>query len=257
MTENLAAKRMQGTLAPEVNRMPNALSEQEQADGWELLFDGKTANGWRGALRDAFPAHGWKIADGQLTVLKTDGDDKRGGDIVTEKQYSAFELSLEFKLTQGANSGIKYFTIESETPHPSVYGLEYQLLDDAGHPDAKQSTSFPGSRTLASLYDLIPAARKRTNSIGEWNLAVIKVFTDNRVEHWLNGFKTVEYERGSEAFREQVKGSKFADSAYNGNGPFGEAREGHILLQDHGDEVAFRSIKIKDLKRKQELPEPI
>jgi hypothetical protein len=249
MTENLEAHRRQGNLAPEINRIPNTLSAQEQADGWELLFDGETSNGWRGAFRDAFPERGWKIADGQLIILKPEGDE-RGGDIVTENRYSAFELSAEFKLTKGANSGIKYFTLESEHPHRSVYGLEYQVLDDAGHPDAKLATSFPGSRTLASLYDLIPAEHKRTNPIGEWNLAGIKVFADNHVEHWLNGFKVLEYERGAEAFRERVKGSKFADSAYNGNGLFGEAPEGYILLQDHGDEVAFRSIKIKDLKRK-------
>jgi hypothetical protein len=246
-TENLEANRMQGTLAPVTNRIPNTLAEQEVAEGWKLLFDGKTSNGWRGAFREAFPEHGWKIADGQLIVVKPDGGE-RGGDIVTEDRYGAFELSIEFKLTNGANSGIKYFAVESEKPHHSVYGLEYQVLDDAGHPDAKQFTSFPGSRTLASLYDLIPAERKRTNQIGEWNLAVIKVFPDSHVEHWLNGFKVLEYERGSEAFRERVKGSKFADPSYNGNGPFGEVSEGHILLQDHGDEVAFRSIKIRELK---------
>jgi hypothetical protein len=251
MTENLEANRMPGTLASEINRIPNTLSEQEVADGWKLLFDGKTPNGWRGAFRDAFPEHGWKIGDGQLTVLKPDGNE-RGGDIVTERRYSAFELSLEFKLTKGANSGIKYFTVESENPSRIVYGLEYQVLDDAEHPDAGQFTSFPGSRTLASLYDLIPAERKRTNAIGEWNLAEIKVFPDNHVEHWLNGFKVLEYERGSEAFRERIKGSKFADRAYNGNGPFGEAPEGPVLLQDHGDEVAFRSIKIRELKREQD-----
>jgi hypothetical protein len=244
-TENLEANRMQGILAPEVNRIPNTLSEQEGAEGWTLLFDGKTPNGWRGASRDAFPDRGWKIEDGRLTVLKASGEE-RGGDIVTERRYGAFELSIEFQLTKGANSGIKYFTVESERGF--VYGLEYQVLDDAEHPDAKQATSFPGSRTLASLYDLIPAERKRTNSIGDWNLAGIKVFTDNHVEHWLNGFKVLEYERGSEAFRERVKGSKFADRSYNGDGPFGEAPEGYILLQDHGDEVSFRSIKIKALK---------
>ncbi|MDR2138960.1 MAG: DUF1080 domain-containing protein [Tannerella sp.] len=249
LTENLEANRMQGTLAPEVNRIPNTLSEQERADGWELLFDGKTSTGWRGACRDAFPERGWKIEDGQLTVLKAEGDE-RGGDIVTEGRYGTFELSLEFKLTKGANSGIKYFTVESGKPHCSAFGPEYQLLDDDGHSDAGQATSFPGSRTLAGLYDLMAPERKRTNPIGEWNLAQIKVSADSRVEHWLNGFETLAYKRGSEAFRERVKGSKFADPSYHASGPFGEASEGLILLQDHGDEVAFRSIKIKNLKRK-------
>lgn len=247
-TENLEAERMQGTLAPEVNRIPNSLTEKEKADGWNLLFDGKTTAGWRGAHKDAFPDHGWKVEDGQLIVLKSGGKEAaHGGDIVTDDEYSAFELSLEFKITPGANSGIKYFVTESEKQKGSAFGVEYQILDDKLHPDAKLYTTVPGSRTLSSLYDLIPAKNKRFSGVGTWNQAVIKVFPNNHVEHWLNGFKTLEYERGSDAFRELVKGSKYAAPEYNDSGRFGEAPKGHILLQDHGDEVAFRSIKIRKL----------
>lgn len=240
---------MQGTLAPEVNRIPNYLTDTEKADGWNLLFDGQTTTGWRGAHKEAFPDHGWKVEDGQLIVLKSGGGEStNGGDIVTDNEYAAFELSLEFKITPGANSGIKYFVTESEKPSGSAYGLEYQILDDQLHPDAKLYTTVPGSRTLASLYDMMPAQNKRFNGVGKWNQAVLKVFPNNHVEHWLNGFKTLEYERCSDAFREMVKGSKYAAPSYNEAGRFGEAPQGHVLLQDHGDEVAFRSIKIKELK---------
>ena len=248
-TENLEAERMQGEVTPEVNRIPNYLTDSEKANGWKLLFDGKTTNGWRGAHKENFPEHGWKVENGQLIVLKSGGGEStNGGDIVTVDEYSAFELSLEFKITEGANSGIKYFVTEKEKPSGSAFGLEYQILDDSKHPDAKLYTSVEGSRTLASLYDMIPATNKRFNGVGNWNQAVLKVFPDNKVEYWMNGMKTLEYVRGSDAFREAVKGSKYAAKMYNEFGAFGEAEKGHLLLQDHGDEVAFRSIKVRELK---------
>ena len=249
MTKNIRANLMEGNLIPEVNRIPNTLSSYETAQGWQLLFDGMTTAGWRGAHQNTFPGKGWKVGNGEIAVLASGGGEAtNGGDIVTKDMYSAFELSVEFKITEGANSGIKYFVTENEKQKGSAYGLEYQILDDANHPDAKQSTKNEGSRRNAGLYDMIKPQNIRFNGVGQWNLAIIKVFPDNHVEHWLNGFKTVEYERGSDAFRELVKGSKYAAKEYNTNGRFGEAKEGRILLQDHGDAVSFRSIKIKKMK---------
>jgi hypothetical protein len=248
-TDKVAEARLEGDLATEVNRIPNTLTEQEKTDGWRLIFDGQTTTGWRGAHKETFPDYGWTIEDGQLKVLPSDGGEAtNGGDIVyAEETFSAFELSLEFKITTAANSGIKYFVTEKEKASGSAFGLEYQLLDDNGHPDANLYTTFPGSRRLAGLYDLIKPENIRFNGVGSWNQAVLKVFPNNHVEHWLNGFKTVEYERGSEAFRALVQGSKYAAPVYNEFDRFGEATQGRILLQDHGNEVAFRSIKIRTL----------
>lgn len=226
-----------------VNLIPNTLSQQEKLNGVSLLWDGKTTSGWRGAYDSQFPKKGWEIKDGVLTVTKGDGaESENGGDIVTEKTFGAFDLQFEFRLTEGANSGVKYFVTETEGNKGSAIGLEYQLLDDAKHPDAKQGVV--GNRTMASLYDLIPSVKIRRDerAIGTWNSGRIVVYPDNRVEHWLNGSKVVEYQRGTPIYHALVARSKYAKWDN-----FGMAEKGRILLQDHGDEVSFRSIKIKEL----------
>lgn len=226
-----------------VNLVPNDLSSQEKYNGFSLLFDGKSVDQWRGAYKDAFPAEGWIINDGILSVQKADGSEStNGGDIVTKKQYSAFELKFDFKLTEGANSGVKYFVTESEGNKGSAIGLEYQILDDKRHPDAKLGRD--GNRTLGSLYDLITSKKipASQNKIGDWNQGIIRVYPNNNVEYWLNGYKILEYTRGSKQFLDLV-----AISKYKNWKNFGLAPKGHILLQDHGDKVSFRSLKIKEL----------
>jgi hypothetical protein len=227
-----------------VNHVPNSLTAYEKKNGWKLLFDGKTSNGWTGAYKDAFPSKGWHIQNGAMNVeASTGGEATNGGDIVTKEKYKAFDLSFEFKMTPGANSGVKYFVTLSEGNKGSAIGLEYQVLDDSLHPDAKLGRE--GNRTLASLYDLIKANKPSTSlrPIGEWNIGRIIVFPNNHAEHYLNGVKVLEYERGSQTYRDLVAISKYKIWDH-----FGEAPEGRILLQDHGHEVSFRSIKIRKLK---------
>ncbi len=236
---NIKLQELSGVLT---GRHPNTLTEEERADGWTLLWDGNTSWGWRGARSEDFPEEGWEIQDGVLSVLESGGDESRaGGDIVTVDLYSNFELSLEFQITTAANSGIKYFVdTDLLKEEGSAIGLEFQILDDEGHPDAKQGIN--GNRTMASLYDLIPAAEdKEVAPVGEWNAARI-VSDGSHVEHWLNGNKVLEYERGSAEFRELVAGSKYKIWK-----DFGERPEGPILLQDHGNKVSFRNIKIRQL----------
>ncbi|GAB3868242.1 DUF1080 domain-containing protein [Hymenobacter segetis] len=227
-----------------VNFVSNYLNAYEKQHGWRLLFDGKTSAGWRSAKGPAFPARGWEVGDGTMTVQPSEGKEAaNGGDIVTNEEFKAFDLSFEFKLTPGANSGVKYFVTLDEKTEGSAIGLEYQVLDDALHPDAKLGRD--GDRTLASLYDLIRADKnpRFVHPIGEWNVGRVVVHPDNRVEHFLNGSKVLEYTRGSKEFEALV-----AISKYNVWPNFGMAPQGHILLQDHGNRVSFRSIKIKTLK---------
>ncbi len=229
---------------PVVNLLPNTLTDLEKQQGYRLLWDGKTTTGWHGAFKKEFPDKGWEIKDGVLSVLPSDGGEStNGGDIVTDEKFTAFELTFDFKLTEGANSGVKYFVDEKLLSTGSAIGLEYQLLDDAKHPDAKMGAV--GNRTMASLYDLIPSLKfqNHVNPIGQWNYGRIVVYPDNRVEHWLNGRKVVEYQRGTPIFYALVARSKYQQ--WEG---FGMAPSGPILLQDHGNAVSFRSIKIRELK---------
>ena len=237
---------LSGLMAATEPQTPNTLTAKEKKEGWKLLFDGKTTNGWRGAYADKFPAKGWDVMDGMLTIQQSNGSESESfGDIVTDGEYSDFDLMFDFKLTDGANSGLKYFVVEQKPkPKGSAYGLEYQVLDDDKHPDAKLGRN--GNRTVGSLYDLIPASGKKANPIGEWNTGRV-VSKGNHVEHWLNGKKVVDYDRGSANFRDAVALSKYKAPSYNANGRFGEAPKGHILLQDHGNRVYFRNIKIKSL----------
>lgn len=242
LTDSLSKYNKEMPLAQVVTK--NQLTIDEEKNGWQLLWDGETTVGWRGARLDDFPDKGWEIKDGVLTVLSSGGEESAaGGDIVTTELYEDFELKVDFKLTEGANSGIKYYVDTDLNKGPgSSIGLEYQILDDERHPDAKLG-NHEGSRTVASLYDLIQAdINKPINPIGEWNTAHI-ISKNNHVEHWLNGTKVLEYERKSDAYRKLVSESKYEKWPN-----FGEADRGHILLQDHGDRVSFKNIKIKPIK---------
>lgn len=228
--------------APQVNVIPNTISPEEAKEGWTLLWDGKSPEGWRGAKLNEFPANGWKMEDGILKVMKSGGaESANGGDIVTKRKYKNFVLKVDFKITEGANSGIKYFVNpDMNKGAGSAIGCEFQILDDDKHPDAKLGVK--GNRTLGSLYDLIPAPANKPFSKKEFNTAMI-IVKGNHVEHWLNGVKLLEYTRQNEMWNALVAYSKYKDWP-----DFGNAEAGNILLQDHGDEVWFRNIKIKELK---------
>jgi hypothetical protein len=233
--------RIQEVVAP----LPNTLSDSEKAAGWSLLWDGKTSDGWRSVRRPDFPTGGWEIKDGVLIINETGGaESAAAGDIITIGKYSNYELQLEFKITPGANSGIKMFVDPSLNKGAgSAIGPEYQILDDKRHPDAKLGR--PGTRTVGSLYDMRAApSSKKVMPVGDWNHA--RILSDNkRLTYWLNGEKTIDIERGSKEWRDLV-----ANSKYKVWPNFGELEEGHILLQDHGNQVFFRSIKIREFSKK-------
>ncbi len=231
---------------PEISYLDNQLTDNEVRTGWRFLWDGKSTAGWRGAKMDDFPDNGWEIKDGMLTVLSSEGTESaNGGDIVTTDLFADFELSVDFKITEGANSGIKYF-VDSELNkgEGSAIGLEFQVLDDQKHPDAKMGKN--GNRTVGSLYDLIRAENtnnsrgKNFKGVGKWNNARI-VVKDGHVEHWLNQVKVVEFDRFSQMFKALVEKSKY-EKWEN----FGRLSQGLILLQDHGDEVSFKNIKVRE-----------
>jgi len=207
--------------------MPNTLSAKERAEGWRLLFDGKTAAGWRGYKQQTLPA-GWKAIDGALTRVG------QAGDIVTVDEFGNFELTLEWKLAPNGNSGVFYRVVEDD---PVMWHMapEYQIIDNAYKEPLK-----PGQYAAAN-YDLDPPSRDVTKPIGSWNLTRI-VARGAHVEHWLNGVKVVEYELGSPAMQAALAASKFKSMAW-----YAQRRTGHIVLQDHGDDVWIRNMKIREL----------
>ena len=225
---------------------PNQLTKEEIADGWKLLFDGKTFNGWRGIGRKDIPEGHWKIEDNSIRKISSgeiptmpDGQPLKGGDLLSIQTFNNFELNFEWKISEGGNSGVKYNVIEDVSLNresTNAFGYEYQVLDDEKHSDNLNPT-----HRAASLYDMIEAKGKTTKPIGEFNSSRI-VFNKNHGEHWLNGVKVVEYDIDTPEFT-----SIFQKSKYRNNKDFTNHKVAHIVLQDHGDDCWYRNIKIKQL----------
>jgi hypothetical protein len=214
---------------------PNQLSPAEQKAGWTLLFNGTSLDGWRAYKRPDASGTRWVAKDGLLCLAPGDSTDTRGArDIVTAKPYSQFELSWDWRVSEGGNSGLKYFVLEDRD---AAIGHEYQLIDDAKHPDAK----IGPHRQTAALYDVMAAANRPSKPAGEWNTSRV-VVRGNDVEHWLNGAKVLSYTLDSPTLREAIAKSKFKDVAR-----FGKPQQGLILLQDHGDAVCYRNVKVRPL----------
>ena len=208
----------------------NQLTPEEKASRWKLLFDGQTTHGWRSFKKQAFPAQGWVVEDGWLHCLG-----KGGGDIITDAEFTDFELQWEWKLAPEGNSGVKYFVLESRS---SALGHEYQMIDDEREPDAVRAG---GKHLTASFYDVLAPNHPPVKPAGELNFSRILV-QGNHVEHWLNGIKVLEYECGSEPVKAAVAASKFKNTP-----GFGNKVKAHLLLQDHNTEVWFRNVRIREL----------
>ena len=227
-----------GQDASEAEDPLNTLTAAEEAAGWRLLFDGETTDGWRGYNKDSFPTAGWEVRDGNLFTIPAVGEEPEDrGDIITVETFENFELSLEFKVFPGANSGILYRVVEREGEPMWYNAPEYQVLDDSAH--LRMGTMDMHKHLTGDNYDLHASLVHASNPVGEWNHARI-IVDSGRVEHWLNGHKTVEYEFASPAWEALYDGSKFAEYPN-----YGRTAMGHIGLQDYGDLVAYRNIKIK------------
>jgi hypothetical protein len=213
----------------------NTLTPAEQKDGWTLLFDGKSLDGWRGYKKPDASGTRWKVDNGFLTLPPAEGNDTHGArDIISTGTFDQFDLQWEWRIAEGGNSGVKYFILEDLE---SAIGHEYQVIDDARHPDAKVGPK----RQTAALYDVLAASNRPIKPAGELNTSRV-VVTGKSVEHFLNGRSVLKYELDSPALRAAIAESKFKDVAR-----FGKPQNGHILLQDHGNQVWYRNIKIKRL----------
>ena len=229
-------------IVPALAQKPNEVTKAEKKAGWKSLFDGKTFNGWRGFHQDKVPV-GWIIEDNCISRIQAKGElGAAGGDLITNEEFGNFELSLEWKISKGGNSGLKYLVSESlPAKGRSAISFEMQVLDDDNHPDAKLGIN--GDRKASALYDIMPPnEKKKLKPVGEFN-QIRLVVKGNHIEHWLNGEKVLEYERGSEALKALIAKSKFKDQPL-----FGTFAKGHLLLQEHGDKVWYRNIKIRELK---------
>jgi hypothetical protein len=247
-SSTLAAQAPPNAASSATSAAPNQLTAAERAAGWRLLFDGKTLDGWRGLGYDSVPRAHWVVVDGTIKKIANgrvprlpDGQPAHGGDLMTVATLGDFELDWEWKVTPGANSGVKYNVSEElsmrTAPNHAAIGFEYQMLDDDLHEDGKMP-----SHRAAALYDLVaPNAMKQLRPVGEWNQSRV-VFKGPHGEHWLNGSKVLEFDLGTARMDSLVAASKFKKIQ-----GFAARRRGHIVLQDHGDEVYFRSIKLREL----------
>ncbi len=227
---------MPASVSAQASAPANQLTPAETRAGWTLLFNGTSLDGWRGYKQPDATTSRWRVADGTLTLEKNDGKDTRGArDIITTAAYDSFELAWEWRVSEGGNSGLKYFVLEDQN---SAIGHEYQLIDDERHADAKVGPH----RQTAALYDVMAAAARPLRPAGQWNQSRVLV-NGRHVEHWLNGTRVLQYELESAELKKAVAGSKFKDIAR-----FGTVVKGHVLLQDHGDQVSYRNIKIKPVK---------